>query len=137
MRHGSFLGFSHVIKYSGGLVHSCRRSARCEALHAARSLDGLVASCWHGACRFATAPTVFPCPTACIQVLPRALRHMLAKSDDKTKAAVNKVIRVWDERKVGQMDGLSPLTQFCQESKPAQLPARAALGGLTVVGGLQ
>ena len=34
------------------------------------------------------------------QVLPRALRHMLAKSDEKTRAAVNKVIRVWDERKV-------------------------------------
>ncbi|EFN56816.1 hypothetical protein CHLNCDRAFT_14635, partial [Chlorella variabilis] len=34
------------------------------------------------------------------KVLPRALRHVLAKGDDKTRAAVNKVIRVWDERKV-------------------------------------
>ena len=40
------------------------------------------------------------CCGAWVQVLPRALRHMLAKSDDKTRAAVNKVIRVWDERKV-------------------------------------
>ena len=33
-------------------------------------------------------------------MLPRALRHMLAKADERTKAAVNKVVRVWDERKV-------------------------------------
>jgi hypothetical protein len=33
-------------------------------------------------------------------VLPRALRHLLGKGDEKTKQAVNKVIRVWDERKV-------------------------------------
>ncbi|KAI3427042.1 hypothetical protein D9Q98_006983 [Chlorella vulgaris] len=34
------------------------------------------------------------------RVLPRALRHLLGKGDEKTKQAVNKVIRVWDERKV-------------------------------------
>jgi hypothetical protein len=37
---------------------------------------------------------------AFFRVLPRALHHMLAKSDEKTRAAVHKVIRVWDERKV-------------------------------------
>lgn len=34
------------------------------------------------------------------RVLPRALRHMLSKADDRTRASVNKVVRVWDERKV-------------------------------------
>lgn len=34
-------------------------------------------------------------------MLPRALRHMMAKADEPTKARLNKVIRVWDERKVG------------------------------------
>ena len=35
-------------------------------------------------------------------MLPRALRHMLAQPScaPKTRAAVNKVVRVWDERRV-------------------------------------
>lgn len=52
---------------------------------------------WH--CSQVHCPQTLPAVRA-VQVLPRALRHMLAKSDEKTRAAVNKVIRVWDERKV-------------------------------------
>ena len=64
----------------------------------------------HAACRPSAPPrSLRPCRrkrgteflAEFYKVLPRALRHVLAKGDDKTRAAVNKVIRVWDERKVG------------------------------------
>lgn len=45
-------------------------------------------------------PAALLCPAR--QVLPRALGHMLGKADEATRARVNKVIRVWDERKVGR-----------------------------------
>ena len=38
--------------------------------------------------------------TEFFKVLPRALRHMLSKADEKTAASVNKVIRIWEERRV-------------------------------------
>ena len=103
MTPGSFLGFSHVVGFSGGLVRSCRSSARCEALHAACCTAVRLSGCLLLAWRLPLRPSThcIPLPHCVTQVLPRALRHMLAKSDDKTKAAVNKVIRVWDERKVG------------------------------------
>lgn len=53
--------------------------------------------------------------TEFFKVLPRALRHMLGKADDKTAAAVHKVVRVWEERRVFG-SGTKSLKQLMQEA---------------------
>lgn len=64
--------------------------------------------CTPGAAR-PTFPDPHPCcsrkkgpefVTEFFKVLPRALRHMMLKADERTAASLNKVIRVWEERRV-------------------------------------
>ena len=51
------------------------------------------------------------------KVLPRALRHFLAKADDKSKASVKKVVKVWQARKVfGSSGAKTVLDELIAES---------------------
>ncbi|GAB4818397.1 hypothetical protein N2152v2_005443 [Parachlorella kessleri] len=61
--------------------------------------------------------------TEFFKVLPRALRHMLSKADEKTATSVNKVIRIWEERRVFG----SGTTSFKQLMDEAETPSRKHL----------
>lgn len=52
------------------------------------------------------------------KVLPRALRHFLSKADDKSKSSVNKVIKVWEERRVFGSSKTKTLQELIEEAEP-------------------
>jgi len=52
------------------------------------------------------------------KVLPRALRHFLSKADEKSKASVNKVIKVWEERRVFGSSKTQTLQELIEEAEP-------------------
>jgi hypothetical protein len=58
------------------------------------------------------------------RILPRALRHMLARSDEATKARVDKVIHVWEDRKVFGTSGAKTLHQLIEEADTEASPAQ-------------
>lgn len=61
------------------------------------------------------------------KVLPRALRHFLSKADEKSKTSVNKVIKVWEERRVFGSSKTKTLQELIEEAEPT--------GGGSIPGG--
>jgi len=53
-------------------------------------------------------------------VIPRALRQFLSKADDKTKTSVNKVLKIWEDRKVFGKSGSKTVHQLIEEADLAQ-----------------
>jgi CID domain len=52
------------------------------------------------------------------KVLPRALRHFLSKADEKSKSSVNKVVKVWEERRVFGSTKTQTLQELIEEADP-------------------
>ena len=60
------------------------------------------------------------------KVLPRALRFFLGKADDNDRSSVNKVIKVWEERRVFGATGTKTLHQVIEEAEvPSSTPKTA------------
>lgn len=53
-------------------------------------------------------------------MIPRALRQFLSKADDKTKTSVNKVLKIWEDRKVFGKSGSKTVHQLIEEADLAQ-----------------
>ncbi|DBB11868.1 hypothetical protein WJX82_003153 [Trebouxia sp. C0006] len=59
------------------------------------------------------------------KTLPRAVKHLLKHGDDKVKRAVNRLVDIWDDRKVFGNSGTRPFREVASE---AETPKRAGSG---------